>query len=100
MAFVEGAVIVLLLMFNGFLAMSEVAIVFRAAAGSNSWWTPAVSMPAPHWHLRNPSRYLAAIQMGMTLIGCGRSLRRLDLPPELELFQDAARRALGPVIPE
>ena len=27
MAFVEGAVIVLLLMFNGFLAMSEIAIV-------------------------------------------------------------------------
>ena len=52
MAFVEGAVVVLLLMLNGFLAMSEIAIGLRAAAGSNSLRTRAVPMRAPHWHWR------------------------------------------------
>ena len=47
-----GAVIVLLLMLNGFLAMAEIAIVFRAAVGSDSSRTAAVLMREPHWHLR------------------------------------------------
>ena len=70
MAVVEGAVIVLLLMLNGFLAMSEIAIVSSrrgrleqlAEAGRVNART-ALALA------ENPSRYLAAIQMGMTLIG-------------------------------
>lgn len=70
MVFVEGAVIVLLLMLNGFLAMSEIAIVSSrrgrleqlADAGRADART-ALALAA------DPSRYLAAIQMGMTLIG-------------------------------
>jgi len=70
MAVVEGVVIVLLLMFNGFLAMAEIAIVSSrrgrleqlADAGRASART-ALALA------ENPSRYLAAIQLGMTLIG-------------------------------
>ena len=70
MAVVEGAVIVLLLMLNGFLAMSEMAIVSSrrnrlqqlADAGRDDART-ALALA------EDPSRYLAAVQMGMTLIG-------------------------------
>jgi len=70
MAIVEAAVIVLLLMFNGFLAMSEIAIVSSRRSRLEKL------ADAGHVNARtamalaeNPSRYLAAIQIGMTLIG-------------------------------
>jgi len=70
MAVVESAVIVLLLMFNGFLAMSEIAIVSsrrgrleQLADAGRAHARTALALA------ENPSRYLAAIQMCMTLIG-------------------------------
>lgn len=70
MAVVEAAVIILLLMLNGFLAMSEMAI---ASSRRNRLQQLA---DLGHGDARaalvlaeDPSRYLAAVQMGMTLIG-------------------------------
>lgn len=70
MAILEGAVIVLLLLLNGFLAMSEMAIVSsrrgrleRLAAGGRADARLALALA------EDPSRFLAAIQIGMTLIG-------------------------------
>ncbi len=69
MVVVEGAVIVLLLLLNGFLAMSEMAIVssrrirLRSLADAGSGDARAALELA-----QDPSRYLAVIQMGMTLI--------------------------------
>ena len=70
MALVEAAVIILLLMLNGFLAMSEMAI---ASSRRNRLQQLA---DLGHGDARaalvlaeDPSRYLAAVQMGMTLIG-------------------------------
>jgi putative hemolysin len=70
MAVVEGAVILLLLMLNGFLAMSEMAIVSsrrnrlqRLADAGHSDARIALALA------ENPSRFLAAVQSGMTLIG-------------------------------
>lgn len=70
MAILEGAVIVLLLLLNGFLAMSEMAIVSsrrgrleRLAAGGRADARLASALA------EDPSRFLAAIQIGMTLIG-------------------------------
>lgn len=64
-----GAVIVLLLMLNGFLAMAEIAIVSsrrsRLEQLADSGRVDARTALAL---AQNPSRYLAAIQMGMTLI--------------------------------
>ena len=66
MAMLEGAVIVLLLMLNGFLAMSEIAIVSsrrsRLEQLADGGHATALALA------ENPSRYLAAVQMGMTLI--------------------------------
>ena len=68
-AVLEGAVIVLLLMVNGFLAMSEIAIVSsrrsrleQLADDGHADARTALALA------ENPSRYLAAVQMGMTLI--------------------------------
>lgn len=70
MAVVEGAVIVLLLMFNGFLAMSEIAIVSsRRSRLEQLADAGRVNARTALALAENPSRYLAAIQMGMTLIG-------------------------------
>ena len=70
MAIVEGAVIVLLLMFNGLLAMSEIAIVSsRRSRLEQLADAGRVNARAALALAENPSRYLAAIQMGMTLIG-------------------------------
>jgi putative hemolysin len=70
MAIVEVAVIILLLLLNGFLAMSEMAI---ASSRRNRLQQLA---DLGHGDARaalalaeDPSRYLAAVQMGMTLIG-------------------------------
>src|SRR5450756_1930523 len=70
MALVEAAVIILLLMLNGFLAMSEMAIASsrrnrlqQLADLGHGDARAALALAA------DPSRYLAAIQMGMTLIG-------------------------------
>jgi putative hemolysin len=70
MAVLEGAVIILLLALNGFLAMAEMAIVSSrhnrleqlADAGH-------VDARAALALAEDPSRFLAAVQMGMTLIG-------------------------------
>jgi putative hemolysin len=70
MAVVEAAVIILLLMLNGFLAMSEMAIAtsrrnrLQHLADSGHGDARAALALA-----EDPSRYLAAVQMGMTLIG-------------------------------
>jgi len=70
MAVVEGAIIVLLLILNGFLAMSEIAIVSSRHSRLEQL------ADAGHGNARaalalaeNPGRFLAAVQMGMTLIG-------------------------------
>jgi putative hemolysin len=70
MAALEGAVIVLPLMVNGFFAMAEMAIVSSrrsrleqlADAGRSDART-ALALS------EDPGRFLAAVQMGMTLIG-------------------------------
>ena len=70
MAVIAGAVIVLLLMFNGFLAMSEIAIVSsRRSRLEQLADAGRVNARTALALAENPSRYLAAIQMGMTLIG-------------------------------
>ena len=70
MAVLPGAVIVLLLMFNGFLAMSEIAIVSsRRSRLEQLADAGRVNARTALALAENPSRYLAAIQMGMTLIG-------------------------------
>jgi putative hemolysin len=70
MAVAEGAVIVLLLMFNGFLAMSEIAIVSsRRSRLEQLADAGRVNARTALALAENPSRYLAAIQLGMTLIG-------------------------------
>jgi transposase-like protein len=51
-AVVEGSVIVLLLMLNGFLAVSEMLSRLRATAVSSSSRTPAMAMRAPRLRLR------------------------------------------------
>src|SRR5271166_2505251 len=70
MAVVEGSVIVLLLMLNGFLAMSEMAIVSsrrnrlqQLADAGHADARTALALA------EDPSRYFAAVQIGMTLIG-------------------------------
>jgi putative hemolysin len=70
MAVLEGVVILLLLLLNGFLAMSEMAIVSarrgrleRLSAGGHAEARIALGLA------EDPSRCLAAVQMGMTLIG-------------------------------
>ncbi|HXZ00323.1 MAG TPA: hemolysin family protein [Stellaceae bacterium] len=70
MGIFEGAVILLLLLLNGFLAMSEMAIVSarrgrleRLAAGGRADARLALALS------EDPSRFLAAVQIGMTLIG-------------------------------
>lgn len=69
MAVVEGAVIVLLLMLNGFLAMSEIAVVSsRRSRLEQLADAGRVNARTALALAENPSRYLAAIQMGMTLI--------------------------------
>ena len=97
MAFVEGAVVVLLLMLNGFLAMSEIAIVSSrrgrldqlADAGRADART-ALALAA------DPSRYLAAIQMGMTLIGilAGTSWRHISRPARRLVWSLSLDRAV------
>ena len=69
MAVIEGAVIVLLLILSGFLAMAEIAIVSsrrgrlqQLADAGQADARAALALA------EDPSRYLAAVQMGMTLI--------------------------------
>jgi putative hemolysin len=70
LAMLEGIVVILLLLFNGFLAMSEMAIVSsrrsrleQLANEGNANARLAATLAA------DPSRFLTAVQMGMTLIG-------------------------------
>jgi putative hemolysin len=68
-AVLEGAVIVLLLMVNGFLAMSEIAIVSSRRSRLEQLADDGQADARTALALaENPSRYLAAVQMGMTLI--------------------------------
>lgn len=70
MAILEGIAVVVLLLFNGFLAMAEMAIVRSrrsrleqlAAKGS-------IDARGALALVEDPSRFLAAVQIGMTLIG-------------------------------
>ena len=69
MAVLEGAVIVLLLVLSGFLAMAEIAIVSSRRGRLQHLADAGKPMRAPLWHLRRiQAEYLAAVQMGMTLI--------------------------------
>jgi len=70
MAVVEGAVIVLLLISNGFLAMSEMAIASSRRNRLQQLMDSGKGDARTALALaEDPSRYLAAVQMGMTLIG-------------------------------
>jgi putative hemolysin len=70
MAVVEGAVIVLLLILNGFLAMSEMAIASSRRNRLQQLMDSGKGDARTALALaEDPSRYLAAVQMGMTLIG-------------------------------
>ena len=70
MAVVEAAVIVLLLMLNGFLAMSEMAIASSRRHRLQQLTDVGHGDAGAALALaEDPGRYLAAVQMGMTLIG-------------------------------
>jgi putative hemolysin len=69
-AVLEGAVIILLLMINGFFAMAEIAIV--SSRRSRLEQLADAGRADAHTALAlsdDPGRFLAAVQMGMTLIG-------------------------------
>jgi len=90
MAFLEAIVVVLLLLFNGFLAMSEMAIVSsrrgrleQLAAEGRVDAQRALALA------EDPSRFLAAVQMGMTLIGIlAGALSGATLGDQLEAWFD------------
>lgn len=70
MGVLEIVVVVLLVLLNGFFAMSELAIVSarqgrleRLAAGGSAGASAALSLA------KDPGRFLAATQFGMTLTG-------------------------------
>ena len=69
MAVLEGAVIVLLLLVNGFFAMAEIAIVSSRRSRLEQLADAAVPMPTALALAEDPGPFLAAVQMGMTLIG-------------------------------
>src|SRR3974390_1407024 len=70
MATLEVIVVVLLVLLNGFLAMSELAVVSsrrarleRLAADGRGWARAALALAD------DPGRFLATVQVGLTTIG-------------------------------